>query len=81
MFLSLAKPWTVAGQDRKALSNLAWEAAISAVTTNAPVVTETGPASMAIALQEVLPQSTSLSAAELALMRKWLDRLATPGRP
>jgi AcrR family transcriptional regulator len=65
--------------DRQALSNLAWQAAISAITTNPPVVTEAGPANMAIALREALPQTTRLSEAELALMREWLDRLATPG--
>lgn len=69
---------TPTSQDRQALSDLAWEAAISAITTNAPVVTEAGPTNLAIALREVLPQTTSLSTAELALMREWLDRLATP---
>lgn len=65
--------------DRQALSSLAREAAISAITTNAPIVAESGPANLAIALREVLPQTTTLSPAELALMREWLDRLATPG--
>ena len=70
---------TPPGFDRQAFSNLAWEAAISAITTNAPAVADAGPATLAIALREVLPRTTGLSPAEMALMQEWLDRLATPG--
>ncbi|MDA0567781.1 TetR/AcrR family transcriptional regulator [Streptomonospora sp. S1-112] len=65
-----------------ALSPLAREAAIAAVTTGAPAA---GPGdrvtAAAVALRAALPGRDVLSAAERALLAEWLERLAAPGAP
>ena len=67
-------------EDRRdpALSGLAREAVIAAITTDAPVPARPGPAGAAIALRAVLPQTPALTAAERSLLREWLDRIADP---
>lgn len=60
-----------------ALSDLAREAVIAAITTDAPVVAAPGPVSAAIALRAVLPQTSALTEQEQGLLREWLDRIAT----
>ena len=60
-----------------ALSNLAREAVIAAITTQAPVTAAPGPASAAVALRAVLPQTSALTEQEQGLLREWLDRIAT----
>lgn len=67
--------------DQQVLGRLAREAAIAAITTSAPPVAKAGPVSMAVALREVLPQTASLTPAELDLMREWLDRIAAEHQP
>lgn len=56
------------------LSRLAREAALSAITTEAPVAAA-GPAASAIALKAALNEPLPLSAGERALMAEWLDRI------
>ncbi|MFE3258096.1 TetR/AcrR family transcriptional regulator [Nocardia sp. NPDC059091] len=53
------------------------EAMVAAVTTEQPAVRDAGPAGAARALRAVLPEETTLTAAEQHLLREWLDRLAT----
>ncbi len=63
------------------LSEIAREAAIAAITTDAPAVESSrfagfGPAAAAVALRAVLPEVDSLSDGERSLLIEWLDRLA-----
>ena len=62
-----------------ALSDLAREAVIAAITTNAPAVAAPGPLSAAVALRAVLPQTAALTEREQGLLREWLDRIAAAG--
>jgi AcrR family transcriptional regulator len=59
-----------------ALSELAREAVIAAITTGAPAPAPPGPVSAAVALRAVLPQTTALTDQERGLMQEWLDRIA-----
>jgi AcrR family transcriptional regulator len=65
-------------EDRRdlALSRLAREALIAAITTDAAVVAEPGPVGAAVALRAALPQTAALTAPERALLTEWLDRIA-----
>jgi AcrR family transcriptional regulator len=65
-------------EDRRdpALSRLAREALIAAITTDAAVVAEPGPAGAAVSLRAALPQTSALTAPERALLTEWLDRIA-----
>lgn len=63
-----------------ALSDMAREAVIVAITTNAPAATTAGPVGAAVALRAVLPQATTLTARERGLLQEWLDRIADPAR-
>jgi AcrR family transcriptional regulator len=60
-----------------ALSDLAREAVIAAITTDAAATPDPGPVSAAIALRAVLPQVTALTAHERGLLQEWLNRIAT----
>ncbi len=65
-----------AEEDRdRNLSNIAREAAIVAITTDAPALEGPGPAAAAVALRAVLPEVQSLSEGERFLLTEWLDRL------
>lgn len=57
------------------LSDLARDAVIAAITTDAPVAPQPGPVGAAVALRAVLPQTTTLSASERILLGEWLDRI------
>lgn len=59
-----------------ALSDLAREAAVAAITTDAPAAATPGPVGAAVALRAALPQTSALSASELGLLREWLERIA-----
>lgn len=62
-----------------ALSTMAREACIAAVTTDEPTLDAPGPVGAAVALRAVLPEVTVLSAAERGVLTEWLDRIvATP---
>ena len=59
-----------------ALSDLAREAVIAAITVDAPDHPSPGPVTAAVALRAVLPQASALSERERGLMQEWLDRIA-----
>jgi AcrR family transcriptional regulator len=65
-------------EDRRDLtvSDLAREAVIAAIITDAPALVVPGPAGAAVALRAVLPQTSALSANERSLLKEWLDRIA-----
>lgn len=58
------------------LSTMAREAVITAITTDAPATTDSGPVTAAVALRAVLPRTSALTSHEQALLRDWLDRIA-----
>jgi AcrR family transcriptional regulator len=60
-----------------ALSVMAREAVVAAITTDAPV-SEPGVDAVARTLRALLPGVTVLSDPERALLADWLDRIATP---
>lgn len=64
------------GHRDMALSAIAREAAIVAITTDTPAFKGSGPAAAATALRAVLPEVQSLSDGERALLTEWLNRLA-----
>ena len=66
----------VDGRD-PALSGMAREAVIGAITTDAPAPAAPGPAGAAVALRAVLPQTSALTAHEMGLLQEWLDRIAS----
>jgi hypothetical protein len=59
-----------------ALSELAREAVIAAITVDAPDHPSPGPVTAAVALRAVLPQTHALTDRERGLMQEWLDRIA-----
>jgi AcrR family transcriptional regulator len=59
------------------LSDLAREAVIVAIVSEAPSVEYAGAAGAAIALRALLPDDSALTHGEQSLLREWLDRLAT----
>ncbi|KIF66735.1 TetR family transcriptional regulator [Streptomyces sp. AcH 505] len=65
-------------EDRRdpVLSDLAREAVIAAVTTDAPGPATPGPVGAAVALRAVLPQTSALTERERGLLGEWLDRIA-----
>jgi AcrR family transcriptional regulator len=67
-------------EDRRdpALSGMAREAVIAAITTDAPALAlaTPGPVSAAVALRALLPQTSALTTHERALLQEWLDRIA-----
>ncbi len=64
-------------EDRRdlALSDLAREATIAAITTDAPAAATPGPVGAAVALSAVLSQTSALTTHERSLLREWLDRI------
>lgn len=64
-----------------ALSVLARESVIAAITTDPPreQAESGGPVAAAVALRAALPQLAVLTAAERGLLADWLDRIATAG--
>lgn len=66
-------------EDRRdpALSGLAREAVIAAITTGTPSPEQPGPVSAAVALRALLPQTSVLTTHERALLHEWLDRIAS----
>ncbi len=66
-----------AEEDRdRSLSEVAREAAIAAITTDAPALEGSGPAAAAVALRAVLPAVGLFSDGERSLLTEWLNRLA-----
>lgn len=64
------------GRRDQSLSEIAREAAIAAITTDAPAFKSSDAAAAAVALRAVLPQVQSLSEGERVLLTEWLIRLA-----
>ena len=62
-------------QDRRLLE-IAREAAIGAITTDAPAFEGSVTVAASVALRTALPEIQSLSEGERALLKEWLDRLA-----
>jgi AcrR family transcriptional regulator len=60
-----------------ALSVLAREAVLAAVTTDAPTPTDAGLVGHAVALRAALPEAKVLTEPERGLLAEWLDRIAT----
>ncbi|MGH3320492.1 MAG: TetR/AcrR family transcriptional regulator [Streptosporangiaceae bacterium] len=60
------------------LSIGAREAAIAAITTDAPATAVSGPVAAAVTLRAELPQTDALTPAECGLLQEWLDRIANP---
>ena len=63
-----------------ALSDIAREAVIAAITTDVPIAAAPGPVSAAAALRAVLPQTTALTSQERGLLQEWLDRITGTAR-
>jgi AcrR family transcriptional regulator len=65
-------------EDRRdpALSDMARDAVIAAITTDTLALATPDPVSAAIALRAVLPQTSALTTQERALLQEWLDRIA-----
>ncbi len=61
------------------LSELAREAVIAAIATDAASTPEPGPAGAAVTLRALLPQITVLSAQEGGLLEEWLGRISSGG--
>jgi hypothetical protein len=62
-----------------ALSILARESVLAAVTTDAPAQPDGGLVGNAVALRAALPEAKALTEAERGLLTEWLDRIATAG--
>lgn len=67
---------TPADRRDPALSGLAREAAVAAITTDAPVMATPGPVGAAVALRAALPQTAALTTNERSLLQEWLERIA-----
>ena len=63
------------------LSDIAREAVLAAIISDAPTAHEPGPISAAVALRAVLPQTSALTDHERGLMDEWLDRITDVDRP
>jgi len=66
-------------EDRRdlALSDLAREAVITAITTGTAPPEPPGPVGAAVALRALLPQASVLTVHERGLLHEWLDRIAS----
>ncbi len=69
----LAQPENRRDPDLSAASR---EAVLRAITTDVPITRSHGPVAAAVSLRATLPEVSSLSEAERALLSEWLDRLA-----
>jgi AcrR family transcriptional regulator len=58
-----------------ALSELAREAVIAAITTDAPTLQAPGPVGAAAALRAVLDETEKLTVGERGVLKEWLDRI------
>jgi AcrR family transcriptional regulator len=58
------------------LADTAWESVCATILTDQAAATAPSPAAAAVTLRAALPDVTSLTAAERALLADWLDRIA-----
>ncbi len=63
-----------------ALADTAWESVCATILSDASTAAITGPAAAAVTLRAALPNLTTLTAAERALLGDWLDRIAESQR-
>jgi AcrR family transcriptional regulator len=65
-------------EDRRddALADTAWESVCAAILTDPGTAAIPGPAAAAVTLRAALPDLTTLTPAERALLADWLDRIA-----
>jgi hypothetical protein len=59
-----------------AISEIARESVLGAITTKTPMISRLSAGSAAVALAALLPKSSSLSDAERQLLDEWLKRIA-----
>jgi AcrR family transcriptional regulator len=70
-----------AGDERDdTLADTAWESVCATILTDASAAAITGPAAAAVTLRAALPDLTTLTDAERALLGDWLDRIAESER-
>jgi AcrR family transcriptional regulator len=70
-----------AGDERDdTLADTAWESVCATILTDASTAAITGPAAAAVTLRAALPDLTTLTDAERALLGDWLDRIAESER-
>ena len=62
-------------QRDQAVSTVAREALLAAITTDRAVATESGALPAAVAMRALLPTTSALTESESALMTDWLDRI------
>jgi AcrR family transcriptional regulator len=60
----------------EALADTAWESVCAAILTDPATAAVPGPAAAAVTLRAALPDLTTLTPAERALLGDWLDRIA-----
>jgi AcrR family transcriptional regulator len=60
----------------EALADTAWESVCAAILTDPAAAAVPGPAAAAVTLRAALPDLTTLTPAERALLADWLDRIA-----
>lgn len=68
------------GKRDPAISEMARECVITAITTERPVSAGPGPVGAAVALRAALAEVSALSPAERTLLGEWLDRIAGSSR-
>jgi AcrR family transcriptional regulator len=68
------------GERDDTLADTAWEAVCATILTDASTAPIASPAAAAVTLRAALPDLTSLTAAERALLGDWLDRIAESQR-
>lgn len=69
------------GRRDPAISEMARECVITAITTDRPVSAGPGPVGAAVALRAALGEVSALSGPELTLLGVWLDRIAGAAPP
>jgi hypothetical protein len=62
------------------LADTAWESVCATILTDASTAAKPGPAVAAVTLRAALPDLTTLTPAERALLGDWLDRIAESQR-
>ncbi len=70
-----------AAERDEALADTAWESVCAVILTGPAAAAIPGPAAAAVTLRAALPDLTTLTPAERALLADWLDRIAVSQRP
>lgn len=72
---------TPPGERDLAMSSVAREALLAAITTDTAAVTDSGPRAAAVTMRVLLPKTSALTDSESALMTDWLDRIVAAESP